>query len=111
MRTLKMKKAITLALVLVLTLLCGLQIVADDIDTTRAACTHVDTTFFSILTSNYTNGTELYHNKFIRVQYHCTNCGKVWEETNSSIESHHFVDDPDDPDYNWCTLCDGVYHK
>ena len=104
----KIKKI--LALVLILTLLCGMQIVADDIDTTRAACTHVDTTFFSV-ESSYSNLAEDVHHKFVRIQYHCIKCGKVWEETNSANEPHHFIDNPDDPDFNWCTICDGVYKQ
>ena len=106
-----MKRIISFALILTLTIFCGIQLMAGDADT-FAVCNHEGYIFGGdCVDRSYTNMTEDYHMKVYVYEYVCVKCGKVWNEREGVRESHHFIDNPDDPDFNWCTLCDGVYKK
>ena len=106
----KMKRIISLALILILTLICGVQIAADSAET-YAACNHNGYTFDTVKSATYTNIDKYDHKVNCVIEHACINCGKTWTEVKEYITSHYFIDVGEEVGDGWkeCTECGAFY--
>ena len=103
---LKMKRIISLALILVLTLICGVQIAADSAET-RLMCKHVfSSTLVGEEEQDTTPHNECHYRVYNREVFHCTLCGYSYEGERSYVGEvwHHVVPEGQ----TRCIYCWGV---
>lgn len=102
----KMKRIISLALILILTLICGVQIAADSAEP-HLMCNHNGYTFETVKSAEYTDIDKYGHKVKCVIEHACINCGKTWTEVKEYITSHSF----DNMGDGWmqCKECYGGY--